>query len=361
MKLVHSIFLKFIIINTLILSDVSNASNSSCSCQKMTKQIALLKMFENKSPKDMVLIPEGVFMMGAELFDKESKTDEKPQHEVKVKDFYLDVTPVTNKQFALFVEKTQYKTLAEKPVDWDSLKQQLPEGTPKPAPEQLAPGSLIFSPEHSITDLSNPSLWWKWGTGINWQHPLKAGESHLGEQHPVVHISWFDASAYCKWRGKRLPTEAEWERAARGGLKHSIYPWGNEDIDTGTVKANTWQGSFPNQNTLRDKYYWTSPVRSFPANPYGLFDMAGNVWEWTSDLYDANYYDSLKKSGIALNPHNTKISYDPEEPNVKKYILRGGSFLCNRSYCAGYRVSARMKSSPDTSLVNTGFRCAKNK
>lgn len=340
--------------------NLSYAADERCSCQRMTKQKALLASMNSQLPLGMKKIPEGTFMMGAESFDTDAKADEKPQHEVTIHSFYLDETPVTNKQFAEFIEKTHYQTTAEHPIDWNVLKNQLPEGTPQPSDEQLAPGSLLFAPEGKINDLSNPSLWWKWMHGINWRHPIKSTENHLGENHPVVHVSWYDANEYCKWAGKRLPTEAEWEWAARGGLEHKIYPWGDEDIDTGQIKANTWQGAFPNVNELRDKYYWTSPVKSYPPNNYGLYDMAGNVWEWTADLYDVHYYQHLKNKGLAVNPYNAYSSNDPEEPKVKKYVLRGGSFLCNKSYCAGYRVSARMKSTADTSLVNTGFRCAKD-
>ncbi|MBP6952254.1 MAG: formylglycine-generating enzyme family protein [Alphaproteobacteria bacterium] len=334
-----------------------NTSKFPCSCGKSLKKNAILASVHKKTPKGMVEIPAGTFMMGGH--DSQAKLDELPLHEVKLDSFYMDETEITNAQFEVFVEKTHFTTIAEKPVDWELLKKQLPPDTPKPSPEVLAPGSLVFSPPDHAINLNDPSQWWLWVNGASWRHPLGPNSQILGNDHPVVHISWEDANAYCQWKGKRLPTEAEREWAARGGLENKMYPWGDEDVDLGVIKTNIWQGAFPHQSTKKN--YWTTPVKTYSPNGYGLYDMAGNVWEWTADFYDANYYSSLEKQGIAVNPHNVEKSFDPDEPNVKKYVLRGGSFLCHKSYCMGYRVSARMKTSPDTALGNVGFRCVQDK
>jgi formylglycine-generating enzyme required for sulfatase activity len=239
--------------------------------------------------------------------------------------YWMDETEVTNKQFGAFVEATGYVTTAEKIPDWELMKTQLPAGTPKPHDSVFVAASLVFSAPHQPVPLDDPSRWWKWTKAANWKHPQGENSDLKGkESFPVVHVSWEDAVAYARWAGKRLPTEAEWEYAARGGIKEALYPWGNEPVENGKPKANTWQGHFPNQNTKWDGVYGASKVRSYASNAYGLYDMAGNVWEWC------------------------------DGPEI---VLRGGSFLCNSSYCEGYRVTSRMPTAPDTGLEHTGFRC----
>ena len=314
---------------------------------------------EGSTTGGMKWIPGGSFLMGAA--DADSKPDEAPQHSVTVDGFWMDETEVTNAQFKKFVESTGYITTAEKDVDWEALKKQLPSNTPKPDDELLKASSLVFTPPDHQVDLHNAGQWWTWTRGANWKQPHGAGSNIIGKDLlPVVHISWDDAMAYCKWAGKRLPTEAEWEYAARGGASHNVYPWGNEEVETKQPKANTWQGSFPVRNTNWDGYYGLSPVKTFQPNAFGLFDMAGNVWEWCSDWYDAGYY-TTQKENASSNPQGPSRSYDPMEPGMPKRVVRGGSFLCHASYCKGYRVTSRMKSSPDTGLEHTGFRCVKNK
>jgi len=306
----------------------------------------------------MVWIKPGVFMMGAD--NKQASPDEYPKHKVTVNGFWMDVTEVTNAQFNRFVKATGYITTAERKPDWNELKKQLPPGTSKPDDSLLVAASLVFDPPNHKVDLNDYSQWWAWKKGANWKHPHGQGSSIKGkESYPVVHISWFDAVAYCKWAGKRLPTEAEWEWAARGGLQNKIYPWGDKPVDEGKVKANTWQGHFPDHNTLRDKFYGLAPVASFAPNGYGLYDMAGNAWEWCADYYHSQYYETIANG--AVNPRGPTNSYDPDEPYAKKRVIRGGSFLCNDSYCSGYRVARRMKSTEDSGMEHVGFRCIADK
>ena len=208
-----------------------------------------------------------------------------------------------------------------------------------------------------MTSLRDPLIWWKYVPGANWRHPEGPGSDIQGRgKYPVVEVCWDDAVSYARWRGKRLPTEAEWEHAARGGLDRKAFAWGDEKVPNGRWQANIWQGNFPNQNTLGDGFKGTAPVGSFAANGYGLYDMAGNVWEWCADYYAADYYaNSPEKS-----PPGPASSFDPAEPGVVKRVLRGGSYLCSDVYCGGYRPSARMKSMPDTGLSHTGFRCVQD-
>lgn len=303
----------------------------------------------------MVWIKGGDFVMGTDS-DSQSRPDERPSHKVHVDAFYMDEHEVTNAEFAAFVKATNYITIAEKPVDWDELKLQLPPGTPRPPDSVLLPASLVFTPPLKPIPLNNVTSWWTWMRGADWKHPLGPGSSIIGKANfPVVHVSWDDAQAYCKWAGKRLPTEAEWEFAARGGKNNFKYPWGNQ---TDYAKhANTWNGHFPDKNTEEDGFDLSSPVKSYAPNGYGLFDMAGNVWEWCSDWYRSDYYKTCSTQGMLSNPQGPADSYDPEEPTVPKRVNRGGSFLCNDSYCSSYRITARMKTSSDTGLEHMGFRC----
>ena len=304
--------------------------------------------------KDMVLIPGGRFSMGGD--DDQAWRDEYPKHMVVVDSFWMDVHEVTNAQFSAFVEATGYLTTAEKAVDWEEIKKELPPGTPKPDASQLAPASLVFVPTDKPVSLIDVSQWWQWRQGANWRQPEGPGSSIVGkDNHPVVHVSWFDAVAYCDWVGKRLPTEAEWEYASRGGLTDAVYAWGNEDLRSGKPKANTWEGAFPYRNDKSDGFYFTAPVQSYQANNYGLYDVAGNVWEWCADLYHEDYYKTLAGK-TTYNPQGPKTSYDSNEPYALKRVSRGGSFLCHESYCSGYRNSMRMKTTPDTGSMHTGFR-----
>jgi sulfatase modifying factor 1 len=314
---------------------------------------------DERSHKGMVFIKTGTFMMGGD--NAQAAADEYPKHKVSVMGFWIDVTEVTNAQFAAFVKATGYVTTAERKPDWEELKKQVPPGTPKPDESLLQPASLIFKQPGKPVALNDYSQWWEWQKGADWKHPHGPGSNIKGkENYPVVHVSWFDAVAYCKWARKRLPTEAEWEWAARGGLNNNIYPWGNEPVDAGQPKANTWQGDFPNKNTLKDKFFYAAPVASFKANGYGLYDMAGNVWEWCADYYNNKYYATINKPEGVSNPKGPANSFDPDEPYAKKRVIRGGSFLCNDTYCSGYRVARRMKSTEDSGMEHLGFRCVSN-
>jgi len=311
------------------------------------------------STKGMVLVPGGSFMMGGD--NAQASEDEYPKHPVTVNAFYMDATEVTNAEFQNFVDATGYITTAERKPDWEELKKSLPPGTPKPPENMLVAASLVFKQTSGPVDLNDYNQWWSWVPGADWKHPEGPGSSIKGkENYPVTQVSWYDAMAYCKWAGKRLPTEAEWEFAARGGLVNNIYAWGNEHVNAGRPKANSWEGTFPYYNEKKDGYITAAPVRSFAPNGYGLYDMSGNVWEWCNDWYDAGYYKSLSTTKATDNPKGPAKSRDPEDPYTPKKVLRGGSFLCNDTYCSGYRVARRMKSSPDTGLEHTGFRCVKD-
>jgi formylglycine-generating enzyme required for sulfatase activity len=304
----------------------------------------------------MVWIPGGEFLMGSD--NQDAKNDEKPPHKVKVDGFWMDATPVTNRQFQAFVDATGYITTAEKAPTLEEIMAQVPPGTPPPAPELLVAASLVFTPPQGPVSLRSNRAWWAWVPGADWKHPKGPKSTIEGkEDHPVVQVSWYDVNEYAKWAGKRLPTEAEWEFAALGGTKDNKYVWGNEEFTQENPQANIWQGEFPHKSTKADGYFGTTAVKTFKPNPYGLYDMSGNAWQWCSDLYHASYYRDQAKNELSVNPTGSKTSFDPEEPYAIKYVHRGGSFLCHDSYCKGYRISARMKTCPDTSLNHLGFRC----
>lgn len=312
---------------------------------------------ESEMKSDMVAIPGGTFWMGAGE-DSLALPREFPAHPVTLSPFLMDVHEVTNRQFAAFVKATGYVTVAERPLDWEELSVQLPAGTPRPSSADLAPGSLVFSPPGNPVGLGDASHWWSWVQGADWRHPL-GPESGLDgvEDHPVVHVCHADAVAYAEWCGKRLPTEAEWEWAARGGLKGQPFPWGSAPVDEGPAWCNTWSGRFPMDNTLRDGHYGTAPVGQYPPNGFGLFDMAGNVWEVCSDWYDPTHYTRSDLGQPERNPTGPETWRDPDDPLEPKRVMRGGSFLCNDSYCSSYRVTARMAHGQTTGMSHVGFRC----
>jgi len=312
------------------------------------------------APDGMVWVPPGDFSMGSVRSD--AWPSEGPVHTVRVDGFWMDATEVTNAQFARFVEATGYLTVAERPISWEELKAQLPPDTPKPPDEMLLPGSLVFVPPGPDATDEDLTVWWKWTPGADWRHPEGPGSTIEGRMdHPVVQVAWEDAVAYAKWAGKRLPTEAEWERAARGGVEGAHFVWGEDAPSDAKPQSNIWQGVFPASNTLADGFLRTAPVKSFPANGYGLYDMAGNVWEWCDDWYVYDQYRRrtarLAPGAVVENPPGPDEPWDPNEPFAKKRVIRGGSFLCNASYCSSYRPSARLGGAYDTGTSHTGFRC----
>lgn len=305
---------------------------------------------------EMVWIPGGEFTMGSDVHYPE----EAPAHRVRVDPFQMDEHPVTNEEFVLFVQETGHVTFAEIPPD--------PKDYPGALPEMLRAGSLVFVKPPGPVDRSHCDQWWTYIFGADWRHPTGPSSSIEGkERHPVVHVTYGDAAAYAKWAGKELPTEAEWEFAARGGLANAEFAWGDEFEPGGRMMANTWQGAFPWQNLVSDGYEGTSPVGSFPPNGYGLSDMIGNVWEWTSDWYSSKHEVHLGKDGqpkACCVPHNPRGaaengSRDPAMPAIQipRKVLKGGSHLCAPNYCRRYRPAARFPEPVDTSTCHVGFRC----
>ncbi len=308
------------------------------------------------APAGMVWIPGGEFSMGSAaaadaLCEVPHITnDARPIHRVAVDGFWMDATEVTNAQFAAFVKATGYVTIAERRPDARDFP-----GAPLDA---LVPGSAVFTPPDHPVDLRNALQWWRYVPGADWRHPDgPASDLHGRDRYPVVHVAFADAEAYAAWADNRLPTEAEWEFAARGGQAGDLFPWGNELTPHGTHRANIHQGSFPAHDAGEDGFAGVAPVAEFPPNAYGLYDVAGNVWEWVSDWYRPDYYTTLAASGrIAVNPRGPEDSFDPGEPGARKHVQRGGSFLCTAQYCSRYLVGARGKSEVSTASNHVGFR-----
>jgi sulfatase modifying factor 1 len=305
----------------------------------------------------MVWIPGGEFSMGCKdprLLPEggsEAMADARPIHRVYVDGFWMDKTDVTNAQFARFVKATGYITVAEKKPRSEDF--------PGVPPEKLVPGSVVFTPPSHPVPLDDYSQWWSYVPGANWRRPLGPKSSIRGrDNYPVVQIAYEDAAAYAKWAGKRLPTEAEWEFAARGGLTGKPYAWGDDMRSHGKWMANTHQGHFPDRDEARDGYAGIAPVAQFPENGYGLYDITGNVWQWTSDWYRADYYEHLAASArIVRNPRGPDTSFDPGEPGVAKKVQRGGSFLCTAQYCSRYILGTRGKGEVSSATNHVGFRC----
>lgn len=342
--------------------DASNVSEgetpfkeSCCDAPMPRYGIAVSAM--SNAPAGMVWIPGGEFTMGTD--EKESYVPERPAHRVRVKGFWMDETEVTNAQFERFVEETGYVTIAERAPVWEELKKQLPPNTPKPPASQLVAGSMVFTAPSGPVPLNNHARWWRWVNGADWKHPAGPGTTLEGKaNHPVVHVSWGDAAAYSKWAGKRLPTEAEFEFAARDGREGKRYAWGDEVNPDGKWMANTFQGKFPHKNSAEDGFAGTAPAKSFPPSRFGLYDIMGNCWEWCADWYRADLYPKRAAAGkITDNPAGPDSWYDPTEPHSATRVTKGGSLLCADHYCVNYRPSARIGTAHDTGMSHLSFRC----
>jgi formylglycine-generating enzyme required for sulfatase activity len=309
------------------------------------------------APAGMVWIPGGEFSMGAkdppdmnDTVGMQATRDSRPIHRVFVDGFWMDRTEVTNDQFAAFAKATGYVTIAERTPRAEDF--------PGAPPENLVAGAVTFSPPDHPVPLNNHMQWWSYVKGANWRHPTGPDSTIEGKsQWPVVHVAYDDAVAYASWSGGRLPTEAEWEFAARGGLAGELYPWGSDFRQEGAWMANSHQGHFPDRDTGEDAFVGTAPVARFPPNGYGLHDVGGNVWEWVSDFYHPEYYARLAATGaVARNPTGPQSSFDPEEPGAVKRVHRGGSFLCTDQYCSRYMVGTRGKGEVTTGTNHLGFR-----
>jgi len=303
------------------------------------------------APNGMIWIPGGTFWMGCENC---GMPDALPAHLVAVSGFWMDRAPVTNTEFAQFVNATGYVTVAERPLN--------PRDFPGVPKDKLVPGSAVFAPTGTPVALDNPLQWWRYTPGANWKHPEGPGSNVSSRaDHPVVHIAYEDVLAYAKWIDKRLPTEAEFEFAARGGLDRHKYPWGNDLNPGGKAAANIWQGRFPARDRGEDGYLGTSPVTAFPVNGFGLYDMGGNVWQWCSDWYRPDTYAPRAQAGtVTPDPQGPSDSFDPAEPGAAKRVLRGGSYLCTDQYCARYLVGSRGKSEVTSGTSNLGFRLVRS-
>lgn len=315
-------------------------------------------------PKNMVWIPGGEFTMGSDSYL--ARSNEKPAHKVIIAGFWMDRTDVTNAQFAAFIRATGYVTTAERKPEWETLKVQVPPGTSRPDDSKLVPGAMVFIGTTHAVPLNDWSKWWAYVPGANWQHPQGPESNIIGkEDHPVVQVSYEDAQAYAKWVGKRLPTEAEWEFAARGGLEEANYVWGDEFKPRGQTMANTFAGQqFPVVEPRYKAMIATTKVASYPANGYQLYDMAGNVWQWVADWYRSDAFLKAAQNAILINPQGPQNSFDPDDSiapsNAPKRVIRGGSFLCDENYCMSYRPSARRGVDPYNPMSHIGFRLVKD-
>jgi formylglycine-generating enzyme len=345
---------------------VFNATRSRPPATETSVSPGFLPTAENRdpppgpAPESMVWIPGGEFSMGAQdppgmsdTVGMQATADSRPVHRVFVDGFWMDETEVTNAQFAAFVKATGYVTVAERTPRAEDF--------PGAPPENLVAGSVVFTPPGEPVPLNDHFQWWSYARGASWRHPLGPESSLKGkERFPVVHVAYEDAVAYAQWAGKRLPTEAEWEFAARGGLTGKVFPWGDEFRNGGRWMANSHQGHFPDHDTGADSFTGVAPVAQFPPNGYGLYDVGGNVWEWVSDWYHPDYYALLATAGVvARNPTGPASAFDPDEPGEPKRVHRGGSFLCTDQYCSRYMVGTRGKGEVGTGTNHLGFRCVR--
>ena len=313
-------------------------------------------------PIGMVLVPGGEFLMGSD--HKLAQTNERPSHRVRVGAFWMDRHHVTNAEFRRFVDATRYVTTAERKPNWETLKVQVAPGTPQPSEDALVPGAMVFVGTERPVSLDDYSQWWRFMPGANWKHPQGPDTDIEGkDEHPVVQVSYEDALAYAKWVGKRLPTEAEWEFAARGGLDQATYAWGDEFEPRGQKMLNFWDTKdrpFPVVSAKAGGATGTSPVGTFPANGYGLYDMTGNAWQWAAAWYRADYFQMVASNAPIDDPRGPSDSWDPADRGVPedapKRVVRGGSFLCNVDYCLSYRPSARRGNDPYNAMSHIGFR-----
>jgi sulfatase modifying factor 1 len=323
------------------------ASSGLSACSKAPKAIEITA--PGAAPPGMVWVPGGEFLMGDE--GEYSSDAEKPVHRVRIGGVFMDAHTVTVAEFAEFVGATHYVSVAEKAPTAEEILRQMPAGTPSPDPALLVKGSLVFKPSADVTDLRNWSQWWTFTPGADWRHPSGPGSSIDGhDRDPVVQVAWADAVAYANWAGKRLPTEAEWERAARGGLEGKRFAWGDAPIDPAHPQAHIYEGHFPSHAAA------PRAVGSFPPNAYGLYDMSGNVWQWTLDWYRPDSYLHDRAQGVVVDPPGPAKGLDPRPDQQPSRVTRGGSFLCSDMYCRGYRVAARSPAAPDSGASHIGFR-----